>query len=175
MISRIRQITWSAVFVALGVFLPFVFHGVGLGSMFLPMFWPLAAAGFFLEAPFPFLAGLLTPLLSTMVSGMPPPPILYKMMAELAILGGCTGLMYRGTRLGIFWILASGLIVSRGAALLGAALLAPVLGLPPGLYAFATLVEGLPGTVAMLVLLPPVLRRLTHHPVFRRRTDVEGP
>ena len=175
MMSRSREMTLSALFMALGVLIPFLFHAVGLGPMFLPMFWPLAVAGFFLEAPFPILVGVLTPVLSTMVTGMPPPPILYKMMAELAILTGFVGLLFRRTRLGLFWILCIGVTLSRGIALLGAAVLAPILGLPPGLYALATLVEGMPGVAAMLILLPPVLKRIMHHPIFRRRTDVAGP
>lgn len=154
---------------ALGVLIPFLFHTVGLGPMFLPMFWPLAVAGIFLEVPFAFAVGVLTPLLSTMVSGMPPPPILYKMMIELAVLAWIVSNLFRRTRLGLFWGMGIGLVVSRLTALGIAFLLAPVLGLPPRLYAVATFLEGIPGMVTMMVLLPPVLLRLTHQPIFRNR------
>lgn len=172
MTSRTRQMTLSAVFMALGVLVPFLFHTAGLGPMFLPMFWPLAAAGVFLEFPFAVTAGFLTPVLSTMVTGMPPPPVLYKMMVELAILTGIVSVLIRRTRWGLFWIIALGLVGSRTAAWIVALGLAPILGLPPRLYAFAAIVQGIPGMAAMMVILPLVLTRLTGDPVFRRRSDV---
>ena len=174
MTSRTQHITLSALFMALGILIPFLFHGIGLGSVFIPMFWPIAVSAFFLPFSFAIAVGALTPLLSSMFTGMPPPPTLYKMIFELAFLAGCTCLLYRKTRYGIFWLLLFGLVLSRIVALLGAAAIAPILGLPPEFYAVFSLIEGTPGMIIMLVFLPLILKRITNEPILGlRKPDVQ--
>lgn len=175
MIQKTRMMTLGALFMALGVLVPVLFHFVGLGPMFLPMFWPLAVGGFFLPISFAVLVGIITPLISTLTTGMPPPPILYKMMLELGCLMGGVRCLFVFTRWGTLWIVLGGLGFAIAAGLLGAALLAPVLGLPPKLYAIASLIEGIPGIAAILVFVPSIVARITGMPVFRMRKDhVQG-
>jgi hypothetical protein len=45
---ELKDVSFAAVFGAVALALPTLFHAVGLGSAFLPMFLPLAAAGFLL-------------------------------------------------------------------------------------------------------------------------------
>jgi len=137
-----------------------LFHGLGLGPTFLPMFWPIALGGFMLAPPFALLTGLLTPLISSLVTGMPPPPILYKMMFELSILGASISWLHGNTSLGVFWIVLLGLAFSIGAGLGGSALIAQLLGLPPAFYAAASLLRGVPGLVSMCVIVPLAVIRL---------------
>lgn len=42
-----RNIVLSALFIALGIIIPILFHAVGMGSVFLPMHIPVILAGFF--------------------------------------------------------------------------------------------------------------------------------
>ena len=162
-------ITLGGLFIALGVLIPYLFHIVGLGPMFLPMFWPMVVSGFFLPAVPAILVGLLTPLLSMFITGMPPPPILYRMMLELAVLAGSVSILYRRTRSGLFWLISVGLIGAMGAGLLGAAVIAPLLGWPPEVYAVATFLEGIPGILTILICMPWLVHRIKGEPVWRRR------
>lgn len=158
---------------ALGIVIPYFFHAVGLGSMFLPMFWPVAVAAFFLPIPYAAAVGALTPFLSFLVSGMPPPPTLYRMIFELVALGGSISYLHRSTRYGLFWITLVGLVISRGAGWLGALAIAPILGLPPEFYALISLSVGVPGMVVMMVIIPFILKRLkSDDTLFRRRSSV---
>jgi hypothetical protein len=167
--TRTHNLTLSALFIALGVLIPFLFHTVGLGKMFLPMFWPIAAGAFFLPVSYAMAAGALSPILSSLSTGMPPPPILYKMIAELALFAGTIGMLYRKTSLGIFWLVLSGLFISEIVTLLGAAAIAPIFGLPPELYAIASFIESIPGVVAILVIVPLIIKKAKGEPIFRTR------
>jgi len=170
MASRTKNITLSALFIALGILIPILFHGIGLGAMFLPMFWPVAASAFFLPLPYAVTAGILTPLISTLMTGMPPPPILYKMIFELAVLSFIISLLHSKTRLGIFWLIGAGLFCALAAGFLGAFAVAPIFGFPPELYAVASLIRSLPGVITMFVALPLFLKRITKEPIFNKTT-----
>ncbi len=163
---RTQNLTLSAMFMALGVLIPMLFHGVGLGSIFLPMFWPVAACGFFLPVSYAIAVGLLT-----LLTGMPPisPPILYIMMAELTTLAGTIGFFYQRTRWGTFWLLLTGMAVSRIVLYLFAGVLGPIFGLPPKLISIVSVVKGIPGIITMLILIPIVLKKIKHEVLFRSR------
>ena len=155
-----RNITLSGLFMAAGVLIPMLFHGLGLGPTFLPMFWPVALGGFVLAPPFAILTGLFTPLISTLVTGMPPPPILYKMIFELSVLGGVIAWLNTKTQWGVFWVVLAGLGAALAAGLGGSALIAPLLGLPPAFYAAATMLRGIPGLATMLIIIPLAVSRI---------------
>ena len=167
-------LTLGALFMALGVLIPIIFHALGLGPIFLPMFWPIAVSGFYLPVVPAMIVGCLTPILSMLLTGMPPPPILYRMVWELAILGGCTACLYRNTRTGLMWPLVGGLIIAQIMGLLGAAAIAPLLGWPPEMYALATFLEGIPGSVTILICVPWLLHRLKNESIWRRRDVGKG-
>ncbi|MBN2415645.1 ECF transporter S component [bacterium] len=154
-----RTVTFSGLFIALGVLLPLLFHSVGLGPVFLPMFWPVAAAGFFL-APGPALfVGMCTPFLSLLLTGMPPVPMVYKMVMELAVLGAVVSAVRTRLPYGRLPTLLIAICAAELTGIAGSALLAPLLGLPPALYAAGGLVRSLPGIAVMLILLPLLLAR----------------
>lgn len=164
-----QKLTLSAMFLALGVLFPILFHAVGLGSVFLPMYWPIAAAGFFLPFTFAVLVGILTPVLSFLLTGMPPvsPPILHARAVELFCLSGAVCLVYGRTRWHPFWILFLSLFVSRMSLLFAAMVLAPMFGLPAKWISFASILQGLPGIVVMLLLIPVIVGRI--HTGFMRK------
>ncbi|HPI73327.1 MAG TPA: ECF transporter S component [bacterium] len=170
---RNRHIALSGLFVALGLMLPALFHAVGLGSLFLPMFWPVALAGFFLPWPFAAAIAVLTPVLSSLLTGMPPvsPPILHLMVAELVSLALVVSLLYQTVRWNLFWILLAGLAVSRLVCFLAARMLAEWLGLPAAWSALAMVVKGVPGIMGMLLFLPLLARRLKQETLFSDRND----
>jgi len=165
-----KYLTQSALFMALGVLIPILFHAIGLGSVFLPMFWPVAMSAFFLPIPYALMVGGLTPILSSLLTGMPPisPPILQVMMFELVTLSGVVSALYKRTRLGLVWLLAIGMLASRFVLFIIVYFLAPILGLPKVL-SIAAVVRGIPGIVFIISLLPFIVRRFTNDPIIHRR------
>jgi hypothetical protein len=165
-----HRLTLSAMFLALGVLFPVLFHMAGLGSAFLPMYWPMAAAGFFLPLSFAVLVGMLTPALSFLLTGMPPvaPPVLQIMIPELAVLAAVTHLLHRKAGLAVWPSVFLGLAASRLVLFFTAGLFGRSLGLPPRWASAAMLAEGLPGVAAILVLVPPLVGRLAHESMYHR-------
>ncbi len=157
-----RHITLSAFFIALGLVLPAVFHMIGIGSTFLPMFWPVAMAAFMVPWPFALAVAIGTPMLSSLLTGMPPvsPPILHMMVAELAVLALGIALFPSSRLRSPLWALSAGILASRLTGFFAALLLARLLGLPPTWSAAAMMIKGLPGVAVMLVLIPLLVKRL---------------
>jgi riboflavin transporter FmnP len=82
--NTIRQITLAGLFIAIGLILPMAFHVLGPGTTFLPMHIPVLMAGFSLGLPMALLVGILTPILSSLLTGMPLIfPVLPFMILEL--------------------------------------------------------------------------------------------
>jgi hypothetical protein len=169
MTSKTHQLILGGLFIALGVLFPIFFHAVGLGSFMLPMFWPLAIGAFYLNPVFSILAGMITPMVSMLITGMPPAPKVYLMIGELAALCGVVCGLRSGTKFGTFWILLIGLLCSRFVLFVLATLLAPLIGLPGRAASVYLLTKGLPGVIAMLILIPLLLDRLKGWPVFKPR------
>ncbi|MDR0425781.1 MAG: ECF transporter S component [Clostridiales bacterium] len=146
----------TLVLIALSVMLPQVFHMVGganAGRAFLPMHIPVLIAGLLLGAPWGVAAGLLSPLVSHAISGMPAAAILPVMMPELGFYGAVAG-AFRG-KTNRFFALAAALTLGRlllAAFLLVSALSGGTFPLPE--YVWSALLEGLPGIVLQLAVLP---------------------
>lgn len=157
-----RTITLGAMFVAIGLVLPMLFHTVGLGATFLPMHIPVLLAGLFVGPALGLMVGAITPLLSSFLTGMPPlaPPIAQAMIFELATYGFLAGLGYQRWRLGIYPTLLLAMLVGRFVYGLVGYFVLPWFGLKqiPLLYPLTYgLVSGLPGIALQLILIPGVV------------------
>ena len=166
---RTANLTLSALFMAIGILIPLLFHMIGVGSVFLPIFWPIAICGFFLPFQYTVIVAGLTPVLSSLMTGMPPQPILTKMIFELIFLSGAINLFYVKTRLGSLWIVLIGIVLSRIVLLIGSAAIAPILGLPPEWYAIASLIKGIPGMIILLSMIPIIIRNIKGEDIIRLR------
>lgn len=92
--SKTRKLVLTALFIAIGVVLPQAFHAIpNAGSIFLPMHIPVLIAGFAVGPLFGAICGILTPILSHLIFGMPPAMMLAQMICELAVYGFMTGLL----------------------------------------------------------------------------------
>ena len=169
--KRNLQITLTALFLAMGLLFPMLFHSIGISGLFLPMFWPAAAAAFFLTLPQLIVLSIATPLVSGLLTGMPPlaPPIAQVMVAELAALTLTVALLHRYTLFGNFWIMVLGFAASRAVLALALLVVGPLLGWPAQLASLAAVLTGLPGIAAMLILLPPLVARLKKESLFVTR------
>lgn len=162
--NRPWMIILGSFFLVLALTIPVLFHSLGLGSSFLPMFYPLVLSGFLLPLPIAMAVGVLAPLLSGLLTGMPPfyPPIAPVMMVEGLILGGGPFLFYQYWHLNKWLSLVFTLALDR-ALLLGLVwLLSGWLKLPQAFLSVTSVVRGLPGILVMLIIIPPLVKQLEH-------------
>ena len=172
MTPSVRAVVLAGFVGALGLGFPWAFHLVGaghLGRMFLPMFLPLVAGAFFLPAALAMFTGGVTPLLSALLTGMPPlaPPIAFLMMGELMAMTGTVALAYRWLQWNVWISLAIAVAVDRVILALLAAGLSGAFGLPAWMVTWGSLVIGLPGIVLLFLVIPPLVKRL--NPSAERR------
>lgn len=157
---KIRKLVLGALFTALGVLLPMVFHFVpNAGSVFLPMHIPVLLCGLICGWPYGLACGILAPLLSSLLTGMPPAAMLPGMLCELAVYGAVSGLLSQFIRTGKA-------LVDTYLALLGAMLAGRLVAgatnaliFRAGAYSLqtwiaASFVTALPGIIIQLVLIP---------------------
>jgi predicted membrane protein len=156
-----RRICWGALFIALGILLPITFHMVGMGKVFLPMHIPILLAGFFCGPAIGAMVGFITPLLSAVMTGMPPfmPPTAQIMVFELAAYGLLTGLLFNRFRLGVYPSLLLAMLAGRAVHGLVGYLIMPVFGLEFSVLYPLTygLLSGLPGIILQLAFVPGVI------------------
>ena len=71
--SNIKLLVLAALFLALGLVLPFLTGQIPeIGSMLCPMHIPVLLCGFFCGWPWGLAVGLITPVLRSFLFGMPP-------------------------------------------------------------------------------------------------------
>lgn len=156
-----RDLAYCGLFGAAALLLPFLFHLVHLGHVFMPMYLPLVALGFFARPAPAAVTALITPLLSGAVLGMPPffPPIAPSMAFELAAMVGLIALIkQRWPRANEWAVLVPVLLLGRViyvALVYGTSVF---IKLPPAFMAGVSLISGWPGLILMAVVVPPVAR-----------------
>lgn len=91
-----KNITTLGILLAIGIVLPYFFmiFGTGAGKMFSPMDLTILLGGLLLGWRYGLILGIFTPLLSSILTGMPPLfPIATTMIIQLAVIGLITGLL----------------------------------------------------------------------------------
>lgn len=171
-VARARELSLGGLFIALGIVIPIAFHALGggkLGSVFLPMYLPVLVCAMLVSAPIAAAVGLLTPVLSSALTGMPPIlPVLPLMVAELMLMAAIASQLHRRLRLHalpavVLALLAGRIVMGLMAALLVVALpaglqesLPPVMRTPVA-YVVAATVTALPGLALQIVAVPAVV------------------
>lgn len=91
------KITTGALFLAMGILFPLLFHTVAkAGAILCPMHIPVMLCGFICGPITGAAVGALTPLLSSFFTGMPPVyPVAASMAFELCAYGCFSGILYR--------------------------------------------------------------------------------
>lgn len=159
----IKEIAQGGLFIALGIIFPLSFHGVGLGPVFLPMFFPLLVAGFMLSPRAAIPVGLITPVLSHLITQMPPAFLLPLMTVEGIILAGLPAIMGSGGYRKILINLLITLALDRVAIYVMIEIFSPFLNLPPDLTAISAVLWGIPGLIAIVVVIPIIVLLLELH------------
>lgn len=156
-----RQITLIALFIALCLLVPFAFHLIGLGKMFLPMFLPILLAGFMIRFPAAILVGLLGPWISALITGMPPLfPTAVSMSVEGAATSGLASYCYNQRQLPFWLSLIISIAAQRMARIVMLWLILPLFGLPVRALSLADFLYSFPGIILQLVLVPMIFKLL---------------
>ena len=163
----------SAIFMAVGLVLAYFSHVAGLSvRTILPLHYPPLLAGLALSPIYALMVGVLTPALSSGLTGFPTMAQVLRMIPELAAYGLVTSLMLKilpvipGLRA---WM-------GRLAAMMLAMLAAMFVGrmiyivlyvaaswpetLTLGYFTMILLIPAWPGIIAQLILLPPLAQKL---------------
>jgi len=157
-----QKIIYTAVFVALGVLVPFATaHLVGAGPVFLPMHIPVLLAGLILGPLWGAVVGVLSPFLSSVTTGM---PVMYPMMpimvVELGVYGFAAGFLYKKLKLPLFIALPAAMVLGRVGY---AAMWGMLFAFNSDLRAATVLVAvttGVPGIAIQLGLIPLLMNAI---------------
>lgn len=162
--SKTLKLVLSAGFLALGLILPFFTAQIReIGNMLLPMHIPVLICGFVCGWQYGLAVGFITPLLRSMVFGMPPMfPTATAMAFELASYGAVSGLLYRALpkkNVSVYISLIGAMIVGR---LIWGLINVPIYGIARKAYSWQIFMGGaflnaIPGIILQLVMIPIII------------------
>lgn len=182
--TRTRNLTYSGLFIALGLLVPQVFHMLGgntAGGIFLPMHLPVLISGLLLGPAYGTAVGVLSPLLSALLTGMPPLTRLPFMVLELLVYGLVSGLCAKRLFVGLAagrkhgpWLrdyasLLAAQTAGRLAYAISLLITGNLLHLAQGgaALAWTSTLTGLPGIILQWLLVPPLVRAIEKGASFR--------
>lgn len=161
--KQIYNLVVAALCIAIGVVLPIAVHGIpNAGSVLLPMHLPVLLCGLLCGPVYGLGCGLLTPLMSSLITGMPGPAYLPSMICELAVYGLIAGLLiyfvHTGNKTADLYIsLAGAMLAGRIIYGIVNALIFRAGEYSMSIWLTASFVTALPGIVIQLVLLPLIV------------------
>ncbi|MBQ3252758.1 MAG: ECF transporter S component [Oscillospiraceae bacterium] len=163
-LTPVKRLSLCAMFIALCYVIPLAFHPFGLGTVLSPMHIPVLLCGSICGGGAGFLCGILGPVLSSLLSGMPPVLKLIRMIPELSIYGLAAGLAMRAFRTGhtLADLYISLIIAMLAGRIAGGIATAVFYAATSGVYSLSLwatgyFVEGLPGIACQLLLVPTLV------------------
>ena len=162
--SSAKKVCICAICVALCYGLPMAFHGLSLGSALSPMHLPVLLCGLVCGWHYGAICGIAGPVLSSLLSSMPPAIKLIYMVPELCVYGLVCGLVMRIIRTGWNWVdlylsLIPAILLGRVAGGIARALfyLSTAQEYSIAIWASGYLVGGIPAIILQLIVLPPLV------------------
>jgi hypothetical protein len=160
---NLQGIAFQTLLVTLAVALPAVAHLTGLPVRYLlPMHAPVILAGLVYGWRGGLAVGLLSPVTSFLISGMPFPPMILPMTMELATYGLMTGLLRENGRLSSFLAVTIAAVIGRIVFLL-TVLIAGSVSTPFMAYLQVAMLPGLIAMIGQIALLPFVAKWWVNH------------
>lgn len=157
-----HEIVKSGFFIALGIIIPLIFHGIGIGGqVFLPMHIPVLLCGFILGGGYGAIVGFITPFLNSALTGMPTIyPIGLSMALELATYGFLSGYLYKKKKMNIFISLIISMLFGRIVSGAANYILLSMQGKPYVFKMFitASFVTPVLGIILQLILIPVIVK-----------------
>ncbi len=178
--QKLKKIITTAACIALCVILPMIFHLIpDGGALFSPMHIPVLICGLLCGWQFGFACGILGPIVSHLLTGMPGLGFLPNMMIELALYGLMTGLMMKVVRTGKTY--TDVLISLISAMLIGRVLMGIIVYLffSKGNYGISAwfasyFVGSIPGIIAHIILVPIIVLALMKARLVPQRYSAEA-
>lgn len=163
------KITLSAMFIALGLVLPFLTGQIpAIGNMLLPMHIPIILCGFVCGWQYGLAVGFITPILRSLIFHAPPMmPTAFAMAFELAAYGLLCGLLYRLLPKKIVYLYASLALAMIGGRIIWGIAMLCITGLSGSAFGFETFISGafltaVPGIILQLIIIPPAVKAVEH-------------
>lgn len=158
---KTKELVLSGLLLATGIILPMIFHMFGMtGPIALPMHIPVLIGGFILSPQLALAFGIITPILSGLLTGMPVMfPMAIIMAFELGIYGMTASLATRKFKLSPIPSLIIAMITGRIAAGLTVALLVQLFAIKMNALMFVkgALITGAPGIIIQLIFIPSLV------------------
>ncbi|MCR5067938.1 MAG: ECF transporter S component [Erysipelotrichaceae bacterium] len=163
--KEIRKLAYAALFLALGLVLPFVTGQIPeIGSMLCPMHLPVMLCGLLCGPYYGALVGAICPVLRSLMFGMPPMyPGAIAMAFELCAYGLVIGLVYRMFRkkntAAVYCALLVAMVLGRIVWGIARYVMMAIKG---GSFTMAAFISGaittaIPGIILQLVLIPLIM------------------
>lgn len=168
MTERTKNITLSALFIALGLVLPLLTWQVkALGNAFLPMHLPVILCGLIVGPVHGLIVGLILPILRHFTFGMPQLyPTAISMSFELATYGFVVGFIYKNSKWKCIIALYEALIISMitGRIVWGIVQMI-LLGVTGQVFTYQMFIAGallnaIPGIIFQLIFIPSFMLAL---------------
>ena len=155
-----KQLVLSALFLALGLLLPFLTGQIpSLGNKLLPMHIPILLCGFICGKRYGLIVGFITPLLRSFLLTTPPPFIAVTMAFELATYGFVAGLIYNllpKNKIYIYVSLIISMLVGRIVWGIASAIVFGSIGMKFNweLFVAGGFINAIPGIIIQIILIP---------------------
>lgn len=161
----VKKLVLSAMFLSLGLLLPFLTAQIPeIGKALLPMHIPVILCGFICGWQYGLTVGFITPLLRSAIFGMPVLyPMAFAMAFELAAYGFMCGLLYQllpKKKLFVYPALLISMISGRlvyGGVMLVLSGLSESIRYSFGAFISGTVLTAIPGIILQLVLIPALM------------------
>ena len=162
--KRIHSLVLSALFLALGLVLPFFTGQIPqTGSMLLPMHIPALLCGLICGWQYGAVVGFIMPLMRSLLFTMPPLLTAVAMAFELAAYGGIAGFLYSRSRWQCVVALYRALIAAMvGGRIVWAAVRVVMTGVAQvpftwEIFLTGALLDAIPGIILQLVFIPALM------------------
>lgn len=175
--KQTQKLTLAAMFLALGLILPFFTGQIPqIGSMLLPMHLPVFLCGLICGWEYGLVVGAILPLLRSTLFGMPPMfPTAIAMAFELATYGLLSGLLYtRAKKQNVMTVYGVLLAAMVGGRVVWGVTQLCLLSIKGGAFTWemfiaGALVNAIPGIIVQLILIPVVMVALDKAKIVKFR------
>lgn len=168
-----KKMILAAFFLALGLLMPFLTGQIReIGNKLLPMHIPVLICGFVCGWQYGLLVGFITPLLRSILFGMPLPVVAIGMAFELAVYGAVTGMLYQKLKKTKLAIYVSLFVAMTAGRLVWGIVSALIYGIQGTAFTWTMFVGGallnaIPGIVLQIILIPILVMALEKTGVMR--------
>lgn len=165
--NNVKRLIIAGLLLAIGIIVPMIFHTTGIpGTIFLPMHISVLIGGFLLPPYLALLLGMLTPILNSLIVGMPPLfPMAIIMVFELGIYGLVTSILYRKLKLPSVVALIVSMVAGRIMAGIVVFILAAffAIKMDPMTFIIGGVTTGIPGIIIQLILIPSLIYSIVRY------------